>query len=82
MAIGIMLVLVGMLGAPVCAVAALLTANPCGAFADSCADYGQTSTTAVVFGLGAVLSAGLLVAGVVMMLAARTTRARERARTR
>jgi hypothetical protein len=82
MAIGVVMVVVGVIGVPVCVLAAFLTANPCGAFADSCADYGQTSTTAVVFGLGAVLSAGLLVAGVVMMLAARTTRARERARTR
>ena len=48
-------------------VLAVLTANPCGPFADSCDDYGKTTTEAVVFISLALLG---LAAGVGMLLAA------------
>jgi hypothetical protein len=72
------MVVLGLVGVPACLVAALLTANPCGTFGDQCASYGQTSTIAVGFIYGMVLSAGLAVAGFVVLIASLVSRRRER----
>jgi hypothetical protein len=77
-AIGVVMVVVGVLGVPACLVAAVLTANPCGSFGDQCADYGQTSSVAVAFMYGMVLSAGLVIAGVVVMTVSLLSRRRDR----
>lgn len=63
-----MLLVLGVLGVPTLLVAAVLTANPCGAFGDHCASYGQTSTVAVVFFSGAVLAVVVAVAGLVLAI--------------
>jgi hypothetical protein len=77
-AVGVLMTIVGLVGAPACLAAALLTANPCGPFGDQCADYGQTSSIAVAFLYGTVVCAGLVVAGLVMLTVGMTSRRRER----
>lgn len=76
--VGTVMGVLGLIGVPICLVAAVLTANPCGTFADSCADYGETSSIAVVFLYGAVLSAGLAAAGFVLMTVGLVSRRRQR----
>jgi hypothetical protein len=72
------MVAVGLVGAPACLVAAVLTANPCGTFGDQCADYGQTSGIAVAFLYGMLLSAGVVIAGFVVLIVGLVSRHRER----
>lgn len=65
---GVTLFVLGALGAPTLLVVAVLTANPCGAFGDHCASYGQTSTVAVVAFSGAAVAAVVAVLGLVLTI--------------
>lgn len=73
------MIVLGLVGAPACLVAAVLTANPCGAFSDSCSDYGETSTIAVAFMYGMLLSVGVAIAGLVVVIVRSASRRRESA---
>lgn len=75
-AVGAVMIVLGLIGVPACLVAALLTANPCGAFSDGCSDYGQTSTLAVGFMYGVMLSAGVAIAGFVLVIVSLVSRRR------
>jgi hypothetical protein len=61
---GALLTVIGIAGVPISLVAALLTANPCGAFGDHCAQYGQTSDAASGFVGLAYISGVAAVAGI------------------
>jgi hypothetical protein len=51
-----------------------LSSNPCGAFADSCDDYGKTPASFVWLALGSVVALVVAVRGLVVALRARRRR--------
>jgi hypothetical protein len=71
---GALLLAVGIVGVPLSLVAALVTANPCGAFADHCAQYGQTSDVASAFFGLVYLAVGAAVMGFVLIIAGRMSK--------
>lgn len=73
---GIGLILAGVLWAPFCLFVALVTANPCGMFADGCDDYGKTSPTATAFLYAAFLAVPLVIGGSALAIASRPKRQR------
>jgi hypothetical protein len=73
---GALLVVIGITGVPVSLFAALMSANPCGAFGDHCAQYGQTSDAASGFVGLALLSGLAAVAGFALLIGAAASRPR------
>ena len=71
LAAGILLILLGVFGTPVAALAVLLSANACGAFGDGCEDYGKPADSFVPSLLALGLCAVAFVAGVVLVVASR-----------
>ena len=63
---GLIITVVSGFFAPVFFFAAVLTANPCGAFGDACDDYGKTSTESVVMLALTFLAIAALIVGLVL----------------
>lgn len=68
---GILLLVFSVLATPVAALAVLLSANACGAFADGCDDYGKTADSFVPSLMFLCLSVTGVLAGIGLIVASR-----------
>jgi hypothetical protein len=76
MIVGLIITVVSGFFVPVFFIAAVLTANPCGAFGDACDDYGTTPTAFAVMLALTFLAIAALIVGLVLWVIGFTRRNR------